>query len=80
MLALIVLIYVMHVLRPRWLFLRHLAATAEALRAGTTEALARRRYASLVLAAFAHDDLIHVAFNSLALSRAPRRPRFRRGF
>ena len=28
------------------------------------------RYWSLVLAAFAHDDLMHVGFNALALSRA----------
>ena len=62
LLALIALIYMMHVLRPRWLFLRHFAASAEALRAG--------RYWSLVLAAFAHEDLLHVGFNALALSRA----------
>ena len=36
--------------------------SAEALRAG--------RYWSLVLAAFAHEDLMHVGFNALALSRA----------
>ena len=34
LLALIVLIYVMHILRPGWLFLRHFPASAEALRAG----------------------------------------------
>lgn len=62
LLAVIVLIYVMHVLRPRWLFLRHFAASAEALRAG--------RYWSLLLAAVAHADLMHVAFNCLALSCA----------
>ena len=62
LLALIALIYVIHVMRPGWLFLRHFAASAEALRAG--------RYWSLVLAAFAHEDLMHVGFNALALSRA----------
>ena len=34
LLALIALIYVMHVLRPGWPFLRHFPASAEALRAG----------------------------------------------
>ena len=62
LLALIALIYVIHVLLPGWRFLRHFPAAAEALRAG--------RYWSLVLAAFAHDDLMHVGFNALALSRA----------
>ena len=83
LLALIALIYVIHVLFPGWRFLRHFPASAEALRAG--------RYWSLVLAAFAHEDLMHVrcqcgkpgariaamasmgtqvGFNALALSRA----------
>ena len=62
LLAIVAAVFIAHVLRPGWLFLRHFAASAEALRAG--------RYWSLVLAAFAHEDLMHVGFNALALSRA----------
>ena len=62
LLAIIAAVFIAHILRPGWLFLRHFPASAEALRAG--------RYWSLVLAAFAHDDLLHVGFNALALSRA----------
>ena len=62
LLAIIAAVFIAHVLLPGWRFLRHFAASAEALRAG--------RYWSLVLAAFAHDDLMHVGFNALALSRA----------
>ena len=62
LLAIIAAVFIAHVLRPGWMILRHFAASAEALRAG--------RYWSLVLAAFAHEDLMHVGFNALALSRA----------
>jgi hypothetical protein len=62
LLAIIAAVFIAHVLLPGWRFLRHFPASAEALRAG--------RYWSLVLAAFAHEDLMHVGFNSLALSRA----------
>ena len=62
LLAIIAAVFIAHVLLPGWRFLRHFPASAEALRAG--------RYWSLVLAAFAHDDLLHVGCNALALSRA----------
>ena len=62
LLAIIAAVFIAHVLLPGWRFLRHFPASAEALRAG--------RYWSLVLAAFAHDALMHVGFNALALSRA----------
>ena len=62
LLAIVAAVFIAHVLLPGWRFLRHFAASAEALRAG--------RYWSLVLAAFAHEDLMHVGFNALALSRA----------
>ena len=54
--------FIAHLLLPGWRFLRHFPASAEALRAG--------RYWSLVLVAFAHDDLMHVGFNCMALARA----------
>ena len=62
LLAIIAVVFIAHILRPGWQFLRHFPASAEALRAG--------RYWSLVLAAFAHEDLMHVGFNSMALWRA----------
>ena len=62
LLAIIAAVFIAHVLMPGCGFLRHFPASAEALRSG--------RYWSLVLAAFAHEDLMHVGFNSLALSRA----------
>ena len=62
LLAIIAAVFIAHVLLPGWRFLRHFPASAEALRAG--------RYWSLVLAAFAHQDIMHVGFNALALSRA----------
>ena len=62
LLAIIAAVFIAHVLLPGWRFLRHFPASAEALRAG--------RYWCLVLAAFAHEDLMHVGFNALALSRA----------
>jgi hypothetical protein len=34
LLAIVAAVFIAHVLRPRWLFLRHFAASAEALRAG----------------------------------------------
>ena len=52
LLAIIAAVFIAHVLLPGWRFLRHFPASTEALRAG--------RYWSLVLAAFAHDDLMHV--------------------
>ena len=52
LLAIIAAVFIAHVLLPGWRFLRHFPASAEALRAG--------RYWSLVLAAFAHDDIMHV--------------------